>query len=127
MSNYVGQMQALMKGKDLKNVIAEMKSKKLDEQIIKKTSNFKVFKGNKPTTSILINELNPESLGMLIAMYEHIVFVKGIIWNIFSFDQWGVELGKVLASKLLTEIESGKISDHDESTESHLKNLKNIS
>ena len=127
MSNFVGQMQALMLGKNLEEVITEMKSKKIDEKTIQRTSNFKVFDGNKPTTSILIDELNPESLGMLIAMYEHIVFTRGVIWNIFSFDQWGVELGKVLASKLLTEIQSDEIGDHDESTKSHLKKLKNYS
>ena len=127
MSNYVGQMQALMKGRSLKEVVSEMESKNIDEETINKNANFKVFDGNKPTTSILIDQLNPESLGMLISMYEHIVFTKGVIWNIFSFDQWGVELGKVLASKLLTEIESGEIGNHDHSTESHLKKLKNIS
>ena len=127
MSNYVGQMQALMKGRSLKEVVSEMESKNIDEETINKNANFKVFDGNKPTTSILIDQLNPESLGMLISMYEHIVFTKGVIWNIFSYDQWGVELGKVLASKLLTEIEGGEIGNHDHSTESHLKKLKNIS
>ena len=127
MSNFVGQMQALMVGKNLEEVITEMKSKQIDEKTIERTSNFKVFDGNRPTTSILIDELNPESLGMLIAMYEHIVFTRGVIWNIFSFDQWGVELGKVLASKLLTEIQTDEIGDHDESTKSHLKKLKNYS
>ena len=116
-----------MKGRSLKEVVSEMESKNIDEETINKNANFKVFDGNKPTTSILIDQLNPESLGMLISMYEHIVFTKGVIWNIFSFDQWGVELGKVLASKLLTEIESGEIGNHDHSTESHLKKLKNIS
>ncbi len=127
MSNFIGQMQALMMGKNLEEVIMEMKSKKIDRKTIERTSNFKVFDGSRPTTSILIDELNPESLGMLIAMYEHIVFTRGVIWNIFSFDQWGVELGKVLASKLLTEIQSDEIGDHDESTKSHLKKLKNYS
>ena len=127
MSNFIGQMQALMMGKNLEEVIMEMKSKKIDGKTIERTSNFKVFDGSRPTTSILIDELNPESLGMLIAMYEHIVFTRGVIWNIFSFDQWGVELGKVLASKLLTEIQSDEIGDHDESTKSHLKKLKNYS
>ena len=127
MSNYVGQMQALMKGRRLNEVISEMESKNIDQETINKNANFKVFDGNKPTTSILIDQLNPESLGMLISMYEHIVFTKGVIWNIFSFDQWGVELGKVLASNLLTEIEGGEIGNHDHSTESHLKKLKNIS
>ena len=71
--------------------------------------------GNKPTNLSSFEQLNPESFGMLIALYEHIIFAKGIIWNIFSFDQWGVELGKVLASKLLTEIQSGEIKNHDQS------------
>ena len=125
MSNYIGQMQALMKGRDLNEVIDEMQSNKQSEETIKKIANFKVFSGNKPTTSILIDKLSPESLGMLIAMYEHIVFTKGVIWNIFSFDQWGVELGKILASKLLTEIQSGDVKKHDDSTNSLLKKLKN--
>jgi glucose-6-phosphate isomerase len=102
-----------------------MQSNKQSENAIKEIANFKVFSGNKPTTSILIDKLSPESLGMLIAMYEHIVFTKGVIWNIFSFDQWGVELGKILASKLLTEIQSGDVKNHDDSTNSLLKKLKN--
>ena len=125
MSNYIGQMEALMHGKDSVEVISEMKSKGVYEEEIKKISKYKVFEGNKPSNSILINKLTPETFGMLIAMYEHIIFTKGVIWNIFSFDQWGVELGKVLASKLLTEIESGKIKNHDDSTKSLLKKLKN--
>lgn len=125
MSNYIGQMEALMHGKDFSEVISEMKSKGVSEEEIKKISKYKVFEGNKPSNSILINKLTPETFGMLIAMYEHIIFTKGVIWNIFSFDQWGVELGKVLASKLLTEIESGKIKNHDDSTKSLLKKLKN--
>ena len=118
-------MEALMHGKDFSEVISEMKSKGVSEEEIKKISKYKVFEGNKPSNSILINKLTPETFGMLIAMYEHIIFTKGVIWNIFSFDQWGVELGKVLASKLLTEIESGKIKNHDDSTKSLLKKLKN--
>jgi glucose-6-phosphate isomerase len=114
-----------MHGKDFSEVISELKSKGVSEEEIKKISKYKVFEGNKPSNSILINKLNPETFGMLIAMYEHIIFTKGVIWNIFSFDQWGVELGKVLASKLLTEIESGKIKNHDDSTKSLLKKLKN--
>ena len=77
---------------------------------------FKVFEGNKPTNTLLINKLSPESLGALIAMYEHKIFVQGIIWNIYSYDQWGVELGKQLANSILSEIESGNINDHDSST-----------
>jgi len=91
----------------------------LDE--IEKLIPFKVFKGNKPTTSLLIDKLTPESLGKLIAMYEHKIFVQGVVWNIFSYDQWGVELGKQLASKILNEINESDISSHDDST----KNLLN--
>ena len=77
---------------------------------------FKVFEGNKPTNTILIEKLTPQTLGSLIAMYEHKIFVQGIIWNIFSYDQWGVELGKQLASSILEEINSGKVKQHDSST-----------
>ena len=125
MANYIGQMQALMVGKSLDEVLIDMKSSGFLEDEIKNISNYKVFEGNKPTNSILIDELTPETFGMLISMYEHIIFTKGIIWNIFSFDQWGVELGKVLANNLLTEIENSEIKNHDESTKSLLKKLQN--
>ena len=125
MSNYVGQMEALMLGKNIKDVVNDLKINGTSLEQINKVSAFKVFDGSKPTNSILFDQLSPENFGMLIAMYENIIFTKGIIWNIFSFDQWGVELGKVLASKLLTEIQSGEIKNHDESTKSLLKKLKN--
>mgnify|MGYP001999336507 FL=1 len=125
MSNYIGQMEALMLGKNLTDVESDLKSNGISNEEINKLSIYKVFEGNKPTNSILFQQLNPESFGMLIALYEHIIFAKGIIWNIFSFDQWGVELGKALASKLLTEIKSGRIKNHDVSTKSLLKKLKN--
>ena len=80
------------------------------------TAPFKVFKGNKPTNTILIDKLTPESLGKLIALYEHKIFVQGVIWNIFSYDQFGVELGKKLANTILEEIESNLSSNHDDST-----------
>ena len=83
---------------------------------------FKEFKGNNPTTTILINQLTPESLGKLIALYEHKIFVQGVIWNIFSFDQYGVELGKQLANTILTEFSSSiTVNKHDSSTASLLK------
>ena len=82
---------------------------------------FKVFSGNKPTNTILINKLTPESLGALVAMYEHKIFVQGIIWNIFSYDQWGVELGKQLANSILEEIQSKNVRHHDNSTSFLLK------
>ena len=91
-------------------------SGKSDEEI-DRLINFKVFHGNTPTNSILFKELTPFSLGQLIALYEHKIFVQGVIWNIFSFDQFGVELGKVLANKILPELENNEaISSHDSST-----------
>lgn len=87
------------------------------EEDIERLTNYKVFHGNTPTNSLLINELTPFSLGQLIALYEHKIFVQGIIWNVFSFDQFGVELGKVLAGKILGEIEQDQVvTTHDSST-----------
>ena len=121
MSNFFAQTEALMMGKSEKTVIHELKNSGLDELEINSLKAFKIFKGNKPTNTLLIKQLNPESLGSLIAMYEHKIFVQGVIWNIYSYDQWGVELGKQLASKVLKEIENKKISNHDSSTNSLLK------
>ena len=124
LSNFIGQTEALLNGKGLDDVKAEMLiSQELHEKI-EKIAPFKVFVGNKPTTTILFNNLTPKSLGMLISMYEHKIFTQGIIWNIFSYDQWGVELGKKLAAKLLTEIQTGKIQKHDDSSTFLLKKTK---
>ena len=88
---------------------------------------FKVFEGNNPTNSILIKKLTPKVLGSLIAMYEHKIFVQGIIWNIYSFDQWGVELGKVLARKILPELENDEaVSSHDASTNGLINTFKEM-
>ena len=117
-SNYIAQTEALMNGKSLKDV-------KLDDAndfIIP----FKVFAGNKPTTSIFINKLTPNSLGKLISMYEHKIFVQGVIWNIFSYDQFGVELGKKLAKKVLNDIESKASTIHDSSTRNLIDHFKSI-
>ncbi len=116
MANYFAQTEALLMGKSEGEVKKELTKQGLDSDEIEKLIPFKIFKGNKPTNSLLIEKLTPESLGKLIAMYEHKIFVQGIIWNIFSFDQWGVELGKQLASKILTEINTSDISTHDDST-----------
>lgn len=116
MSNFFAQTEALMSGKTEKEVLEELKGKNLDEKEIKKLLPYKVFEGNKPTNTILIDKLTPFSLGSLIALYEHKIFVQGVIWNIFSYDQWGVELGKQLAGTVLKDIESGKIQLHDGST-----------
>jgi glucose-6-phosphate isomerase len=117
LSNFFAQTEALMKGKDEAEVKEELKKDGKTPEQIKKLVPFKVFKGNKPTNSFLVKEITPKALGNLIALYEHKIFVQGVIWNIFSFDQWGVELGKQLASKVLPELEnSNKITSHDSST-----------
>jgi len=127
MSNFFAQTEALMNGKTEEEVKAELvKAGKSDEEI-KKLSPFKVFQGNKPTNSILVKEITPFSLGMLIALYEHKIFVQGVIWNIFSFDQWGVELGKQLANKILLELENNAvITSHDSSTNNLINAYKNF-
>lgn len=117
LSNFFAQTEALMKGKDEAEVKEELKKEGKTAEQIKKLVPFKVFKGNKPTNSFLIKEITPQTLGNLIALYEHKIFVQGVIWNIFSFDQWGVELGKQLASRVLPELENNEvISSHDSST-----------
>ncbi|MEG9327657.1 glucose-6-phosphate isomerase [Salinimicrobium catena] len=121
MANFFAQTEALLAGKSSNEVRQELESKKMSEQEIEKLLPFKVFEGNKPTTTILINELTPESLGKLIALYEHQIFVQGVIWNVYSYDQWGVELGKQLASKILNEIEENDVQEHDSSTKKMLK------
>lgn len=118
MSNYLAQTEALMNGKTEEEVMTELKGQGLNDNEINKLLPFKVFDGNKPTTSILINKLTPESLGKLIAMYEHKIFVQGVIWNIYSYDQFGVELGKQLAKTILNELNDTSASvAHDASTQ----------
>ena len=117
LSNFFAQTEALMNGKSEQEVIAELKSAGKSDDEISRLTPFKIFTGNKPTNSILFDRLTPRTLGSLIAMYEHKIFVQGVIWNIFSFDQWGVELGKQLAKKILPELEGdATISSHDAST-----------
>ena len=116
MSNFFAQTEALMNGKTAVQVQAEFDKLGLPSEKAKFLLPFKVFNGNKPTNTILIQKLTPKSLGSLIALYEHKIFVQGIIWNIFSYDQWGVELGKQLANSILDEINSKKVNSHDSST-----------
>ena len=126
MSNFFAQTEALLNGKTEEQVRSEFK--KIDYATGKAEFllPFKVFEGNKPTNTILIEKLTPKTLGSLIAMYEHKIFVQGVIWNIFSYDQWGVELGKQLANSILEEIETKSIKTHDSSTTFLLKHfLKN--
>jgi len=117
LSNFFAQTEALMNGKTEKEVISELKKEGKTEEQLNKLSPYKIFTGNKPTNSILFKQLTPRTLGSLITMYEHKIFVQGVIWNIFSFDQWGVELGKQLAKKILDELSSSRsVSSHDAST-----------
>lgn len=116
MSNFFAQTEALMQGKSQQQVQAEFDKQGLEKSEAASLLPFKVFEGNKPTNTLLIDKLTPKSLGSLIALYEHKIFVQGIIWNIFSFDQWGVELGKQLANKVLAEIDENKVATHDAST-----------
>ncbi len=117
LSNYFAQTEALMNGKSENAVKVEgMKANNTEDDLDKLTP-FKVFQGNKPTNSILVKQIDPSTLGMLIALYEHKIFVQGVIWNIFSFDQWGVELGKQMANKILPELlDNDPVTDHDSST-----------
>ena len=121
MANFFAQTEALLQGKSKVEVRKELETKGLSEDAIEKLLPFKEFDGNKPTNTLLINKLTPESLGKLIAMYEHKIFVQGVIWNIYSYDQWGVELGKQLASNILAEIENKSVNNHDSSTKSLLE------
>lgn len=117
LSNFFAQTEALLNGKSENEVMVEFMKTSMDEKDVKRLTPYKVFEGNKPTNSFLIKEINPFNLGSLIALYEHKIFVQGVIWNIFSFDQWGVELGKQLANKVLPELENNDtISSHDAST-----------
>ena len=125
-SNFIAQTEALLKGKSRAEVIKELEAGNLDESDIQKLTPFKVFNGNKPTNTIFIEKLTPQSLGKLIAMYEHKIFVQGIVWNIFSYDQFGVELGKQLAGKVLKNIAGNASSTHDSSTNNIIKHYKSF-
>ncbi|ALJ05834.1 glucose-6-phosphate isomerase [Pseudalgibacter alginicilyticus] len=119
MSNFLAQTEALLNGKTEAEVVAERTEKNIVP--------FKIFKGNKPTNTLFIEKLTPESLGKLIAMYEHKIFVQGIVWNIFSYDQFGVELGKQLAGKILQEFNNDIVNNHDSSTQNLLNHYKKMS
>lgn len=117
LSNFFAQTEALMMGKTRTEVEAELSAQGKSKEEINQIAPFKVFEGNKPTNSFLFNKLTPKVLGSLIAMYEHKIFVQGVIWNVYSFDQWGVELGKILAKQILPELSGNEqISNHDSST-----------
>jgi glucose-6-phosphate isomerase len=117
MANYFAQTEALMNGKTEEEAAEELRKSGKSEEEIQALAPFKMFSGNRPTNSILFKKLTPRTLGSLIALYEHKIFTQGVIWDIFSFDQWGVELGKQLASRILPELQDdAKVTTHDSST-----------
>ena len=126
MSNFFAQTEALMNGKTEEEVIKEFEKEAISESQKNKLLSYKVFEGNRPTNTLLINRLTPESLGKLVALYEHKIFVQGVIWNVFSYDQFGVELGKQLAGKILKDFEVGEMQNHDNSTTNLIKYYKNL-
>ena len=116
LANFIAQTEALMTGKTKDQVMSELQNSGLSESQQRELAPYKVFEGNKPTNTILIEQLTPENLGALIALYEHKIFVQGVLWNIYSYDQWGVELGKQLATKVLDDICRKAQNSHDPST-----------
>ena len=124
MANFFAQTEALMQGKTEAQVREELLAKGLSGDALEKLMPFKIFSGDKPTTTLLIEKLTPKTLGALVAMYEHKIFVEGVVWNIFSYDQWGVELGKQLASVILDEFDTKKTASHDASTSQLLRRFK---
>jgi len=116
-ANFLAQGEALARGLDATEAAAEMLAQRLPEAAARELLPHRVFEGNRPTTSIVLDALTPRALGALIALYEHKVFVQSVIWNVNAFDQWGVELGKTLAGRILPELEGGgAVTSHDGST-----------
>lgn len=127
MSNFFAQTEALMNGKSVDIVKEELSNAGKSNDEMAALFPFKIFAGNKPTNSILLKKLTPYTLGQMIALYEHKIFVQGVIWNIFSFDQWGVELGKQLANNILPELKNGDIvNNHDASTNGLINAYKSL-
>ncbi|HXX64289.1 MAG TPA: glucose-6-phosphate isomerase, partial [Bacteroidota bacterium] len=127
LSNFFAQAEALMNGKTEEEARAELRAAGMSGEAIERLLPHKVFEGNRPSTSILLREITPHALGALIAMYEHKIFVQGIVWNINSFDQWGVELGKQLAKTILPELESSDaVKTHDSSTRGLINAYKEL-
>jgi glucose-6-phosphate isomerase len=125
LSNFLAQTEALMRGKDRSQVVSELKKAGKSQAEIERIAPHKEFTGNRPTNSIMVDQINPFTLGALIAMYEHKIFTQGVIWDINSYDQWGVELGKELAKAIEPELKnSNKISSHDSSTNSLINHIK---
>jgi glucose-6-phosphate isomerase len=127
LANYFAQTEALMKGKTPEEAKAELEAQGLPPARVAELVPHKTFPGNRPTTSILVREITPRTLGMLVALYEHKIFTQGVIWNIYSFDQWGVELGKQLAKKIEPELQGPEeVRSHDASTNGLINRFKRI-
>jgi glucose-6-phosphate isomerase len=127
LSNFFAQTEALMSGKVKEEVLADLFEEGKNKEEIKRLWPYRAFEGNRPTNSILFKQLAPRTLGSLIAMYEHKIFTQGVIWNIFSFDQWGVELGKQLAKKILPELKNDQaVASHDSSTNGLINAFKEL-
>jgi glucose-6-phosphate isomerase len=125
LANFFAQPEALMRGKTAEEARAELKAQGMPPERVEALVLHKTFPGNRPTSSILFSKLTPRTLGMLIALYEHKIFVQGVVWDILSFDQWGVELGKQLAKKIEPELEGrGLVSSHDGSTNALINRYK---
>ncbi|MBE9533270.1 MAG: glucose-6-phosphate isomerase, partial [Proteobacteria bacterium] len=127
LANGLAQSEALMKGKNAEEVRAELVKEGFEGQELEALLPHKVFPGNRPSNTLLFSKLTPEMLGKLVALYEHKVFVQGVIWNINSFDQWGVELGKQLAKAIWPDLKSdGDIAAHDSSTTNLIKLIREL-
>jgi len=127
LSNFFAQTEALMNGKSKERVAQELRDQGKPDAAIRKLAPHMAFKGNRPTNSILFKQLTPHVLGSLIAMYEHKIFVQGVVWNIFSFDQWGVALGKQLANQILPELKGDDaVNTHDASTNGLINTFKTM-
>jgi glucose-6-phosphate isomerase len=125
LANFFAQTEALMRGKRRAEAEEELRRSGMEEPRIRDLLPHKVFEGNRPTNSLLVKKLTPRALGSLIAMYEHKIFVQGVIWEINSYDQWGVELGKELARAILPELtEKGEVTTHDSSTRGLINHYK---
>jgi glucose-6-phosphate isomerase len=125
LANFFAQTEALMRGRSEEEAAAEMRAEGLPESEIRRLAPHRAFEGNRPSTSILCDRLDPHTFGALIALYEHKVYAESVIWDINAFDQWGVELGKTLAGRVLTELEGAPAATgHDASTNGLINRLK---
>jgi glucose-6-phosphate isomerase len=127
LANFLAQPEALMRGRELEEARCELAEQGMDPDEVDRLAPHKAFPGNRPSNAILFRELTPRMLGVLIALYEHKIFVQGAVWNINSFDQWGVELGKQLAKAILPELEgTPDPTAHDCSTNGLIQAVKNM-